>query len=535
MRLALAQMDCRVGDIAGNARRIVEALQAARAQRVDLIAFPELALTGYPPEDLLLRPSFVRAAADAVRDIAAAAKGVDVLVGLPWEEEGRLYNAAAWLHDGALSACYRKQILPNYGVFDERRYFVPGDEPLVRRVAGVAVGVSICEDLWVPQPAAAAAAAGARVLVNLNASPYERGKERLRVDVARRRALAHGMAVAYVNLTGAQDELVFDGASFAIGAGGALQVAGRAFGPDLVTMTCTEGVFVADAPAAVWPEGEASVYAALQCGLAGYVEKNRFDRIVLGLSGGIDSALTLALGCDAIGPSRMMPVMMPSRFTAHMSVEDAAWEARRLGVPLATIPIDTVYEAFASAVGPYWAGPGQSVAAENLQARIRGTLLMSIANAHQALVVITSNKSETAVGYATLYGDLAGGYAPLKDVLKTDIYRLAHYRNSLSEVIPERVLVRPPSAELRADQRDTDSLPPYEVLDTFLRGFVENNEEPEALVRAGLDAAVVERLVALVRGAEHKRRQAPPGTRISARAFGRDWRYPITGVYGTKM
>ncbi len=535
MKFALAQIDCRVGDITGNTARVIDGLRTARAQGVDLIAFPELALTGYPPEDLLLRTSFVEQAARAVGEIVKAARGIDVLVGLPWREEGALYNAAAWIHDGALAACYRKHVLPNYGVFDERRYFAPGHEPLVRRVGGVAVGVSICEDLWVPEPAAAAARAGAQLLVNLNASPYERGKERVRLEVAKSRVKAHGIAVAYVNIVGGQDELVFDGASFGIGADGKLVAAARAFEPDLVTLSLEGGVLQADTPPAAWPEGEASVYAALKCGLADYVDKNGFEKVVLGLSGGIDSALTLALCCDAIGAARVTPVMMPSPYTAAMSMEDAQTEARALDVPLAVIPIEPVYAAFDAALAAHWIGPGQPVAAENLQARIRGTLLMSIANAHHALVLITSNKSETAVGYATLYGDMAGGYAPLKDVLKTDVYRLARYRNGLSPVIPQRVLTRPPSAELRPDQQDVDSLPPYEVLDAFLRGFVENNQDAESLVAGGLDRATVERLVGLVRRAEHKRRQAPPGTRISGRAFGRDWRYPITAVYRDKM
>jgi len=531
--IALGQMRCEVGDIHGNAQRMEERAHRALTEHgADLIAFPELALTGYPPEDLLLRPSFVAAAREALLGLAQRVQGVDMLVGLPWLEEGRLYNAAAWIHDGAIVDVYRKQLLPNYGVFDERRYFASGDRPLVRALKGVPIGVTICEDLWEPGPTRAAVAAGARVLVNINASPYHREKDLMRLKIGQARVAEGGLALVYVNMVGAQDELVFDGASFVLDIEGRSQVRAAAFEEDLV-VACFDPLGRPQAGVQrVWPTALQGLYKALKLGLHDYVQKNGFERVVLGLSGGVDSALTLALCCDALPAGCVEAVMMPFRYTQPMSIEDAQKQADTLAVPLAIMPIDGVYEAFACALDRNWQGPLQALAAENLQARIRGTLLMSMANARRGLVLVTSNKSELAVGYTTLYGDMAGGYAPLKDVFKTDVYALAHYRNTLAPVIPSRVLTRAPTAELRLDQKDTDSLPPYDLLDALLLRFIEQDCGSEDLIAEGFDADVVARVLNLVRLAEHKRKQAPLGTRVSARAFGRDWRYPVSARYG---
>ncbi len=525
-------MRCAVGDIAGNAARIAERARVARtAHQAALIAFPELALTGYPPEDLLLRPDFVAQAQRALAALAHESTDIDLLVGLPWAEDGQVYNALAWLHAGTVADVYRKQILPNYGVFDERRYFSPGRDALVRTVAGVRVGVTICEDLWEPGPVAQCAAQGAQLVVNINASPYHRGKAPLRLTVARERVGASRAALAYVNMIGGQDELVFDGASFILDAGGAVAARGAAFAEDLVVARCAPSGTVAEGSCAPWPEAEAELYAALQLGLADYVRRNGFRTVVLGLSGGIDSALTLALCHDALPDVTLKPVMMPSPYTQAISRADAQAQAQALGLDLAVIPIDKLYAAFAEALDGQWQGPGHALALENVQARVRGTLLMGIANAHEGLVVVTSNKSELAVGYATLYGDMAGGYSPLKDVLKTDVYALARWRNRCSPVIPQRVLERAPSAELRLDQKDSDSLPPYDLLDQVLARYIEDGWGRERLLADGFEAPLVDRVLMLVRRAEHKRRQAPLGTRVTVRAFGRDWRYPVTAAY----
>ncbi len=531
--VALCQMRCAVGDIAGNARRMGSYAREARAKHgADLIAFPELAITGYPPEDLLLRADFVQQARAAVWDLAAQCPDIDMLVGLPWAEEGRLYNAVAWVHAGLIADIYRKQMLPNYGVFDERRYFSAGDRPLVRTIGANTIGVTICEDLWEPGPVAAAAAAGAHTLININASPYHRAKELLRVQVAASRIQESGVALAYVNMVGAQDELVFDGMSFVMDGQGRVVGRAAAFHEALIITRLDAGGAPAAGPMADWPSGEQALYEALKLGFGDYVGRNGFGTVVLGLSGGIDSAVTLALCHDALPGVAVKAVMMPSRYTHPMSIEDARSQAKALGLDLSVVPIDPAYAALAATLGGLWDGPGHALAAENLQARIRGTLLMTIANAHRGLVVVTSNKSELAVGYTTLYGDMAGGYAPLKDVFKTDVYALARYRNGLGAIIPERVLTRAPSAELRVDQKDTDSLPPYDVLDAVLARYIEQDWDAAALIAAGFDEPLVTEVLRLVRAAEHKRRQAPIGTRVTPRAFGRDWRYPVTVSYG---
>ena len=531
--IVLGQMRCEVGDLHGNAQRMEAlALRAIAEQGADLIAFPELSLTGYPPEDLLLNAGFVAEAKAALWALAARVDGIDMLVGLPWAEGGQLFNAAAWVHGRQVVGLYRKWLLPNYGVFDERRYFASGDTVLVRSVGDLPVGVTICEDLWEPGPARATAEAGARVLINMNASPYHRGKDLIRLETGRARIAETGLAVAYVNMVGAQDELVFDGASFVLGRDGRVAVRGHAFEEDLVAARFDLEGRPQDGDQRVWPAPIAGVYRALTLGLREYVQKNGFEEVVLGLSGGVDSALVLTLCCDAFVADRVQAVMMPSRYTLPMSIEDAQIQADKAGVRLTMAPIGAIYEAFAQTLDGHWQGPGHDLATENLQARIRGTLLMALANARRGLVVVTSNKSELAVGYTTLYGDMAGGYAPLKDVFKTDVYALAHYRNALSEAIPERVLIRPPTAELRFDQKDTDSLPPYDLLDAILLRIVEENCGRQELLACGYDPLIVDHVLNLVRLAEHKRKQAPLGTRVSARAFGRDWRYPVSARYG---
>ncbi|MHB1513407.1 MAG: NAD+ synthase [Acidiferrobacter sp.] len=530
--LALCQMRCEVGNIAGNARRMAAFACAARDEhKAHLIAFPELALTGYPPEDLLLRGDFVARARSTALELAALCPGIDMLVGLPWAEDGRLYNAVAWVHDGVIAGLYRKQVLPNYGVFDERRYFATGNRPLVGTVNGTEIGVTICEDLWEPGPIGDTAAAGAQIVVNVNASPYHRDKDRLRLQVAAGRAIEGGVALAYVNMVGGQDELVFDGMSFVVDGTGKTQACAAGFVEELLIAHFDAAGRPQGGVCAPWPSGEEALYEALKLGLSDYVGRNGFETVVLGLSGGIDSALTLALCHDALPHVALRPVMMPSRYTHAMSVEDAHAQAKALGLALSVVPIDTLYDEFAATLELLWQGPGRSLAAENLQARIRGTLLMTIANAHRGLVVVTSNKSELAVGYTTLYGDMAGGYAPLKDVFKTDVYALARYRNRQGAVIPLRVIERAPSAELRLDQKDSDSLPVYDVLDAVLRRYVEQDWGADELIAAGFDKRLVDEILRLVRGAEHKRKQAPLGTRVTARAFGRDWRYPVTVSY----
>ncbi len=530
--LALCQMRCEVGNITGNARRMAAFAHAARDEhKAHLIAFPELALTGYPPEDLLLRADFVARAQAAALELAALCPEIDMLVGLPWAEGGRLYNAVAWIHDGMITGLYRKQVLPNYGVFDERRYFATGTGSLVRTVNGTAIGVTICEDLWESGPVGDAAAAGAQLVMNINASPYHRDKDRLRLQVAADRAIEGRVALAYVNMVGGQDELVFDGMSFVVDAAGETQACAAGFSEELLIAHVDPAGHPQRGTCAPWPSGEEALYEALKLGLSDYVRRNGFETLVLGLSGGIDSALTLALCRDALPHIALRPVMMPSRYTHAMSIEDARAQADALDLELAVIPIDPLYDAFASTLESLWQGPGRSLAAENLQARIRGTLLMTVANAHRGLVVVTSNKSELAVGYTTLYGDMAGGYAPLKDVFKTDVYALARYRNRQGAVIPERVIERAPSAELRLDQKDSDSLPAYDVLDAVLKRYVEQDWDVNGLVAAGFDKRLVDEVLRLVRGAEHKRKQAPLGTRVTPRAFGRDWRYPVTASY----
>ncbi|MBZ4194786.1 MAG: NAD+ synthase [Candidatus Contendobacter sp.] len=534
-RAVMAQLDFLVGDIAGNTDKIIAAAAEARDQlHADLIVFPELTLTGYPPEDLLLRPGFIRQVEPALHRLCNEIQGITAIVGGPLPTPDGLRNAAVALTDGHIQATYYKQWLPNYSVFDEKRYFAAGEDPAVVTVAGVRVGITICEDVWLPGPVAQAAKAGAQVLVNLNASPYHAGKSGQRLTALRHRAREGRIPMIYVNLIGGQDELVFDGGSMVVGADGALILRAPFFATGLYPVDfqiSAEGVMPVPGSIAEEPGLEEGIYRALTLGVRDYVEKNGFSGVVLGLSGGIDSALTLVIAVDALGPARVEVVLMPSRYTADMSNTDAELEAHALGVSDRVMPIEPAFRAFLEILQPVLAGRAPDSTEENLQARCRGVLLMAISNKTGKLVLTTGNKSETAVGYSTLYGDMAGGFSPIKDVLKTMVYRLAAWRNQPTAVIPQRVFDRPPSAELRPDQTDQDSLPPYDVLDAILHGYVEEDRSVEELIEAGFERAMVERVARLVIVNEYKRRQAAPGVRITPRAFGRDRRYPITSGF----
>jgi NAD+ synthase (glutamine-hydrolysing) len=534
VHILLAQINTAVGDFAGNAARVLEVVEGAlREHATPVVVFPELTLSGYPPEDLLLRPAVgrrVQAALDLL--LQKLPREAWVVVGYPLSEAGRLYNAAGLIHGGKLLAQYRKCELPNYQVFDEKRYFDAGDRPCVVDIQGIPVALSICEDIWVDAPAAAAAQAGARLLLNLNASPYHRGKQQERQDVVAQRSRAHDLPVVYVNQVGGQDELVFDGGSFVMDRG-ELRVAAPRFQEALCWCELTLEPAVAALPGERLEALDelAATWQALVLGVRDYVNKNGFPGVVLGLSGGVDSALTLAVAEAALGAARVEAVMMPFRYTSQMSVEDAAEQSRLLGVRHRVISIEPVYEAFMAALAPEFEGLAPDTTEENLQARCRGVLLMSISNKKGSLVLTTGNKSELAVGYSTLYGDMAGGFDVLKDVPKTLVFKLCRYRNSLGPCIPERVIERPPSAELRPDQKDEDSLPPYDVLDRILEYYVEQDMSAEAIIAEGIAREHVERTVRLVDLNEYKRRQAPVGVRITRRGFGRDRRYPITSAW----
>jgi NAD+ synthetase len=533
LKIAVAQVNCVVGDLAGNARRILEAAARARAAGADLLLTPELALCGYPPEDLLLRPDFYRACARELQQLATAAP-LPMVVGHPEERSGRRYNAATLLQDGALIASYRKQHLPNSEVFDEERYFETGDAPGIIEVGGTRIGLAICEDVWQPGAAEAARSAGAELLLTLNASPFHMHKLVRRHEVLRERVAGTGMPVIYANMVGGQDELVFDGASFALDTAGRLTHQLPAFEEGVAIVEYANGHLL---PGAVAPRQalEAEVYAALKLGVRDYLGKNGFPGVILGLSGGIDSALTLAIAVDALGPDRVRAVMMPSPYTASMSLDDSREMVRRLGVCYDEIAIEPAMKTYAAMLEPLFADLPPTVwvdtTPENIQARIRGMILMALSNRTGAIVLTTGNKSEMAVGYATLYGDMAGGFAVIKDVFKTFVYRLARWRNTISAVIPENIIARAPSAELKPGQTDQDTLPPYDVLDAIIEAYMERDESPRQIVAGGYAEADVRRVVGMLKKNEYKRRQAPLGIRVSRRGFGKDWRYPITSRY----
>lgn len=534
MKLAIAQINCTVGDLTGNVAKILDYARRAREQGASLLLTPELALAGYPPEDLLLRDDFYMACNAELRRMAASSEGITLVVGHPAEQDGEHYNAASVLRDGSIVATYFKHKLPNYSVFDEVRYFAPGDMPLVFEHEGISIGLLICADVWESGPAIMARNAGAQVLLALNASPYHLEKQLTRYEVLRERVAETGLPVVYANLVGGQDELVFDGASFVMDACGNLVRQCATFEEVLAVIEFDRvrplpGAVVAD------PGLEASVYKALCLGVRDYIGKNGFPGVVLGLSGGIDSALVLAIAADALGAGKVRAVMMPSRFTADISQTDAAQMAANLGVEYTEIPIERLFDSFLDTLAGEFRGLPFGIAEENLQARIRGMLLMAISNKFGAIVLTTGNKSEMSVGYTTLYGDMAGGFAVLRDVPKTLVYRLARYRNAISPVIPERIITRAPSAELRPDQTDQDSLPPYEILDGIMQAYVEEDKSPAQIAAMGYSHEDVRRVVTLIDRNEYKRRQSPVGVRITQRGFGKDRRYPITSNYRSEF
>src|SRR6267142_2375880 len=535
VRIALAQLNLLVGDVQGNAARVIAATRHAHLTLgADLVLFPELTLSGYPPEDLLFHRGFRRQIEEGLARVRRELTDAAVMVGFPEYTLGGIYNSAALIVHGEIAAIHRKAELPNYKVFDEKRYFQAGTQPTVADCRGFRVGLLVCEDIWRPEAAQLARADGAQLLLVINASPYEIHKQREREDMARERARDVGLPLAYVNLVGGQDELVFDGNSFFMDARGQVLMRAPPFEEGTyVTEFVRDGREVAPQAGDIAPElsDEASIYGALVLGVRDYVRKHGFPGVVVGLSGGIDSALTLAIAVDALGRDCVQAVMMPSRYTSAMSLADAKEQAEILGVHYSVLSIEGMFESTLATLKGEFAGRPQDATEENIQSRCRMLLLMGLSNKTGRMLLTTGNKSEMAVGYATLYGDMAGGFAPIKDCSKLLVYRLAAYRNTLGRVIPQRVIERPPSAELRFEQKDTDSLPPYEILDPILEAFIEEDLSVDQIAARGFDRATVGRIWDLVKRNEYKRRQAPPGVRVSRRAFGRDWRYPITSGY----
>lgn len=543
LRLALAQFDCPVGAVAANADRVIAWIAEARdAHRADLVVFPELTLSGYPPEDLLERPGFLAECAAQLQRVATSCTGgIAAIVGWPEAVGGVVFNATSVLRDGRVEATYRKRKLPNYAVFDERRHFAPGHEDCVVEIAGVPVGLVVCEDLWHPEPIASTVAAGARLVVVPNASPFERDKLADRDALMAARTGEVRTAIAYLNLVGGQDEIVFDGASVLADADGRLHPAARAFEDHwlIADFDAASGRFTpVQWPAEDDESRESLAYRAAVRGLRDYCGKNGFKSAWLGLSGGIDSGLVLAMAVDALGAANVTAVRLPSRYTSDLSNDLAAEQAAALGVRLETVAIEAPFEGFLKALGPLFDGLPPDVTEENLQSRCRGALMMALANKKGGLLLTTGNKSEYAVGYATIYGDMCGGYAPIKDLYKMEVFALAHWRNARQPAgappaIPETVITRPPSAELRENQTDQDSLPPYQLLDAILEAHIEGREGRDALLARGFPVEAVDQVLRLVRISEWKRRQAAPGPKLSRRAFGRERRYPITNGWRT--
>ncbi len=530
LRIAIAQMNSVVGDIAGNAARIGEFAARAKLQGADVMLTPELALCGYPPEDLLLRRDFYDACERELAALAASLPDIAVIVGHPLEQDGAYFNAATLIRNGERVACYRKRRLPNYEVFDEERYFASSDTPCVVTLKGVRCGINICADVWESGTADRARDAGAELLLVLNASPFHIGKLAVRAEVLRARVETTGLPVIYANMVGGQDELVFDGASFVLDSKGEIRSQLPMFEEALEVVEFRDGeplpgVFVPEQPE------EPEAYRALMLGVRDYIGKNGFPGAIIGLSGGIDSALTLCVAVDALGADKVRAVMMPSPYTAEISLIDARDMAGRLGVRYDEIPIEPAMSALSTLLAKEFSGLPSDTTEENLQARIRGMILMALSNKTGALVLTTGNKSEMAVGYCTLYGDMAGGFAVLKDIVKTLVYRLARWRNAVGDVIPERIITRAPSAELKPGQTDQDSLPPYEVLDAIVEAYMEDNLSVREIISMGYSGADVRRVVHMLKTSEYKRRQAPVGIRVTQRGFGKDWRYPITNRY----
>lgn len=561
LRLALAQINTTVGDLDGNASKIIEYINRGREADADIIVFPELAITGYPPEDLLLKPAFIERNLDAIEQVVTKSSGIVVICGfVEREKDGSLYNSAAVINNGKIAGTHRKVFLPNYGVFDECRYFTRGTESIVFKLDNVIFGVNVCEDIWYPNgPHNAQAKAGADIIININASPFHSEKWKEREHMLAERAQNDNIYCVYLNAVGGQDELVFDGHSMVLNPKGKIISRGHSFQEELLLLDiATEehrdkksGTKITDYPISLVDLGEPKitdrkpivpaiatppprveeVYQALVLGTKDYVRKNGFKHVGIGISGGIDSALTAAVAVDALGKESVTGVMMPSRFTSDLSIRESIRLGECLGIDMITIPIDAVFEEYKNALRDVFAGTKEDVTEENIQARIRGNYLMALSNKFGWLILTTGNKSEMATGYATLYGDMAGGFAVLKDVPKTLVYELAHYRNSISPVIPEAIITRPPSAELRANQLDQDSLPPYDVLDPILHHYIVEDASVAEIIAKGFPEDVVRRVVSMVDKNEYKRRQAPPGIKITPKAFGRDRRLPITNAF----
>lgn len=531
LKIALAQINLLVGGIKANQKKTIQTAQHARDElKADLIIFPELSITGYPPEDLLLRPDFINHANQAIADIAKEVQGIDIVIGFPELDNNNLYNSAAVLRDGKILTQYKKNVLPNFGVFDEQRYFKSSSQSCLFSVKGTSIALTICEDIWQKGLVEKNKQAGAELIITLNASPFYAGKIHQREEIVCQQVKQAEIPLVYVNAIGGQDELVFDGASFVVNAEGDVVFRAEEFEEQVTVVEFENSVPLKNTCAPLY-NIISSEYKALVLGVRDYVYKNGFKGALLGLSGGIDSALVLAIAVDALGADQVEAVLMPSKYTQDMSNEDAILEAEALGIKHHTIAIEPAVTAFTGMLSEVFSGTKRDTTEENIQARCRGVLLMAMSNKQGKLLLTTGNKSEMSVGYATLYGDMAGGFAPIKDVPKLLVYQLAEYRNTLSDVIPERVITRPPSAELAPDQIDEDSLPPYSVLDPILEMYIEQDKSAKDILEAGYQIKDINRAISLVDRNEYKRRQAPPGIKITPRAFGRDRRYPITSGY----
>ena len=534
LNIVLAQINTHTGNISANSKKIIATIdQAKKKHQADLVIFPELILSGYPPEDLLLRQDFIEEIKQSLNKIVQHCHDIYVILGYPQQSNLGLHNSAAVIHNKKIIATYYKQCLPNYSVFDEKRYFIPGNEACVVNIEGVKFGITICEDLWEPEPITQAKIAGAQIILSLNASPFDYEKPQQRYEILRARQIEASLPIIYIHLIGGQDELVFDGGSFALNKRGECVAQAPYFKEALLPIAMNKyGDFVDDEEIRIgFPTTEQLVYDSLVLAIHDYIQKNNFPGALLGLSGGIDSALTLAIAVDALGADNVQAVMMPSRYTSEISLHGAAEEAKTLGVKYSILPIERAFNVFLDTLNEEFSGLAADTTEENIQARCRGILLMAMSNKSGRLVLTTGNKSEMSVGYATLYGDMAGGFAVLKDVPKMLVYRLANYRNMLGHVIPQLVIDRPPSAELSTDQIDEDSLPPYSILDEILQRYVEADQSMETIVKAGFERTIVEKIIKMVKRNEHKRRQAPPGPKVTPRAYGRDRRYPITSGF----
>ena len=532
IRMVLGQLNLAVGNIPGNTKKIIAAIEKASNDKADIIIFPELSICSYPPEDLLLRPAFNKSIESALKKITMATKDIHVILGYPLKKEEKLYNACSLIHDKKIKHTYSKRYLPNYGVFDEKRYFTPGDKPCLFEIKDSIAALSICEDIWVSKPTEDAASANAKILFNINASPYEKNKTTDREQIISKRASQSNIHIVYVNLVGGQDELIFDGSSQIYDNNGKIIFQASSFKEELFLAeldinnkknkinTNRSEFFV-----------EQNIYNALILGVKDYVMKNKFQGVVIGLSGGIDSALTLCIAADALGPENVKALIMPSRYTSKMSIDDASMLAKKLNVSYEIISIEPPFTSFLDVLKPIFGNLPIDATEENIQARCRGLLLMAISNKYNKLVLTTGNKSEMSVGYATLYGDMAGGFSPLKDVWKTLVYKLSKWRNTQGNVIPESIINRPPTAELRDNQLDQDFLPDYEILDPILEKYIELDQHPEKIISDGYNPETVYKITKLVDKNEYKRRQSAPGIRITNRAFGKDRRYPISSGY----